>query len=119
MHEMSIAASILEMALQEAAAKNCARLIRVRVECGALRGIMPEALELCFRALVKGGPHAGASLEIVEIPLLLRCASCGNTFGGGGREALWLPCPACGQDFGHVIESGHDLVLSQVEAAES
>ena len=45
MHEMSLAMNILELAEEEAAKNGCNRLSRICVDCGALCGAMPEALE--------------------------------------------------------------------------
>ena len=78
MHEMSIAQSILDIALEEIAKQGCDRLDLIRVECGALAGVVPDSLQFCFEALVQGGPHAAARLELVTIPLLLRCSTCGQ-----------------------------------------
>ena len=54
MHEMSIAQSILDIALEEIAKQGCARLDLIRVECGALAGVVPDSLQFCFEALVQG-----------------------------------------------------------------
>lgn len=116
MHEMSIAASLLEMASEEAAKQNCSQILRVRVEYGAISGIMPEALELSFQALTKGTPHEKAELELVRLPLRLRCPFCGARFGGEDQYALMDPCPQCGESFGHIVEQGRELLLARLEA---
>ena len=117
MHEMSVALSLLEIAEEAAAGQGCTRLTRVRVEYGALAGIMPEALELCFEAATRETPHAGARLELVCLPLRLRCVFCGTVFGGEGQEARFEPCPGCGEVAGHVVEQGKELLLREVEAS--
>ena len=38
-------------------------------------------------------------------------------FGGEGQDALWLPCPDCGEQFGHVVEQGRELFLNRLEAS--
>ena len=62
MHEMSIAQSILDIALEEIAKQGCDRLDLIRVECGALAGVVPDSLQFCFAALVQGG------LSLLELP---------------------------------------------------
>lgn len=119
MHEMSIAQSILHMALEEAKKQNCNRLISVKIDCGILSGIMPEALLLCFEALVKDTPHSMAKLEIEKIPLKLRCSFCNYVFGEDSQNALYMPCPKCGENFGLMIETGKELILSKIEAMNS
>lgn len=116
MHEMSIAASLLEMAEEEAARQNCSRVLRIKVIYGALTQIMPEALQMCFETLIAETRHQHAVLELEYLPLRLCCPECGLIFGGEGREALWQPCPQCGQEFGHIVKQGRELLLAQVEA---
>lgn len=116
---MSIATSLLELAITCARQQNCDTLLRVRVEYGLLAGIMPDALELCFAALVAGTPHEKAKLELVCLPLRLRCPLCCAIFEGSDQDALWLPCPQCGESLGHIVEQGRELVLAQLEAVKS
>ncbi|MFC4679370.1 hydrogenase maturation nickel metallochaperone HypA [Desulfovibrio legallii] len=116
MHEMSIAQSLLQMAVEEISHRGCSRLQVVSVACGALSGVVPESLQFCFEILVKDTPHEGARLEITVLPLRLRCSQCGKVFGGEGQDALWEPCPDCGEQFGHVVEQGKELYLDRIEA---
>lgn len=116
MHELAVAESLLELAISEAAKHQCNRLIFLSVEYGALSGIMPEALHLCFDALVKNSIHENAKLELVEKPLRLSCPLCHAEFGGDGQDAIWLPCPQCGEGFGHVVLQGKELILNRLEA---
>ena len=113
---MSIAMSLLELAEAEAAKNGCQRLLRLRVERGALSGVMPDALQFCFSALIEGGPHKGAILELVEIPVKLRCPACGEIFGAEAGPLLSQRCPKCGAFSGHNVEEGRDLILAQLEA---
>lgn len=118
MHEMAIAQNILDIVREEMAARQCTRLARIGLECGALSGVEPESLRLSLEALLAGGPWAEASLELHIIPLRLRCFSCGTEFGGEcGQDALWQPCPQCGEQFGHTVEQGKELRISHLEAS--
>ena len=116
MHEMSIAMSLLELAEEEAAKNSCTRLIRIKVEYGALAGIMPEALKFCFTCLTENGPHKGAVLELTEIPIKLRCPACGTIFPCSDLPLLMQSCPECGALSGHNVEQGRELLLLQIEA---
>lgn len=118
MHEMAIAQNILDIVREEMAARQCSRLVRIGLECGALSGVEPESLRLSLEALLAGGPWADACLELHIIPLRLRCFSCGAVFGGeSGQDALWQPCPQCGEQFGHTVEQGKELRISHLEAS--
>ena len=119
MHEMALAQHLLSLAEEELARHSCTHLVMARVEYGALAGVMPEALHCCFEILTKGTPHEQARLELVRLPLRLRCSFCSTIFGeeGEGREALIAPCPGCGEVFGHIVEQGKEMLLSRIEAA--
>lgn len=116
MHEMSIAMSLLELAEAEIKKRGCDKISRLKVQCGALSGVAPDALDLCFRALADSSPHKNAVLEIELVPTRLRCPFCETIFSGDDADALFRPCPACGAEFGHIVEAGKELILLRVEA---
>lgn len=116
MHEMALAQSILELALETAASRGCARLTRLVVHCGQISGVMPEALDLAFECLVKGTPHEGAKLDITILPLKLKCPFCGTRFGASDQGAIYTPCPNCGEEFGHIVEQGKEMLVARIEA---
>lgn len=116
MHEMAIAESLLEMAREEIAAKGCDRILSITVHCGQIAGVMPDALKFAFEALVTGGPHEGAELRVIELPLILRCPFCQTIFDSKKDGTLFQACPGCGEEFGHSVEQGRELLLAQIEA---
>ncbi|MDR1856673.1 MAG: hydrogenase maturation nickel metallochaperone HypA [Desulfovibrio sp.] len=116
MHEMSIVESLLAMVQAEMDSRGCGRLESVHVVYGAMAGIVPESLQMCFEIMTKDTPNEGARLELTCLPVRLRCGGCGTVFGGEGREALWQPCPVCGETFGHAVEQGRELYLKRLEA---
>lgn len=116
MHEMSIAESILELALEEAEKNNCKRIVAIEIKYGALSGIMADALTFCFEALIKNTAHENTVLKLEKLPLLLRCPFCQTRFVGKDEESIWQPCPQCGEQFGHIVEQGKELIFSRLEA---
>lgn len=116
MHEMSIAQSLLDLALSEARARGCQRLAAVTVAYGQIAGVMPEALDMAFQVLIADTPHKGARLILEELPLRLRCPFCKHRFEPGADSGIFQPCPSCGEDFGHIVEQGRELLLMSVEA---
>ncbi len=64
MHELSIAASILETVKRQAAANGGGRVKKAGVRIGALSGVDTESLRFCFGAIVAGTREAGCELEI-------------------------------------------------------
>ena len=63
MHELALAQGMLDIALEELARHNCTRLKLLRVEVGALSGVVCESLSFAFESLVKGTVHEKAVLE--------------------------------------------------------
>lgn len=54
MHEVGIAAGILDAVRIETATRQPARAVKVGVRIGEMAGIDPNSLAFCFEALVKG-----------------------------------------------------------------
>ncbi|HYG35135.1 MAG TPA: hydrogenase maturation nickel metallochaperone HypA, partial [Clostridia bacterium] len=64
MHELSIMDSALNLALDQARKAGAKRICGIRLRIGALSGVVPEALEFAFEALVTGTLAEGAKLSI-------------------------------------------------------
>lgn len=115
MHELSLAEGMLDIASQELAKHGCTRLKLLRVEVGALSGVVPEALEFGFSSLVRDTPNADAVLEIVRVPLKLRCLMCGEVFESRARPGELSACPKCGEDIGHEVLQGKEMRVVWLE----
>lgn len=116
MHELSLAAALLEQVTQVAAQQHAARVTSVHVVCGARLAIVPEFLQTAFEAVAEGTVAEGAGLQIDEEPLAARCRPCGTQFAPALDD---YRCPACGQADVDLI-AGCDLTLRTMvlEAAE-
>jgi hydrogenase nickel incorporation protein HypA/HybF len=68
MHEVGVAAGILEAVRKEIAMRESARATKVGVRIGAMAGIDPESLAFCFEALVNGTDLEPLALEIEPGP---------------------------------------------------
>ncbi len=114
-HELSIVTSLLAIVEEEVAKHAPARLKLVRVRCGGLAGVVPDAMAFAFEALTEGTPFEGARLELEEEPVSLRCA-CGALFTPEEKTGLLVaPCPVCGAQTGHSVETGRELYLQHIE----
>lgn len=93
MHELSVAATLLEMVETEArkAGLNSVSIVNVRV--GPLSGVNPEALDFCFRALKEQSWCKDACLRIEVPPGAAECRACGER--SEFTEILYY-CPSCG-----------------------
>lgn len=93
MHELSIAASILETAQREAALRRNASLQKIAVRVGELSAVDPEALRFGFEMLIKGTELELVALDLEFIARTNRCNDCGTEFV---VKELEFRCPACG-----------------------
>lgn len=117
MHEMSIIASVLTIVGDELKKNHAHTLLAVRVCHGALSNIVPEALQFAFEAQTADSPFAGARLELEEIPVILRCCACQREFSPQDTDqALFAPCPDCGQPLGHSVVQGNELFVQHIDA---
>ena len=90
MHELSIAASIVEAVAETAAAYPGARVLAVRLRVGALAAVVEDSLQFCWGVTTEDTPLAGAKLVVRAMPVVVHCAACGVD-SEIGRAKLSLP----------------------------
>lgn len=117
MHEMSLATSLLTIVRQEMEKHGAKRLVLVRMRCGALANVVPEALSMAFEIQIQDTPFVGARLVLQEEPLRLACGGCGLEFAPepGMPGALFSGCPSCGEEIGHKVLAGKELYIDHIE----
>jgi hydrogenase nickel incorporation protein HypA/HybF len=111
MHEFSIAASLLEIISQEAAAYPGAKVKTVTLKIGSLSGVLPEALEFAFQALSQGTVAEGVQLVIERTALCIVCNSCGTA---SMPADPFIICPLCGSADVE-IRAGRELDIESME----
>jgi hydrogenase nickel incorporation protein HypA/HybF len=109
MHEMAITQSVVETVCEHAAGR---RVRSVRVQVGALCGVVPDAMEFCFGLATEGTIADGASLDLDIQPGSARCRTCGHEFA---MSDLILLCP-CGSADVEVL-AGRDLKILSMEVS--
>ncbi len=115
MHELSIARQLLDIVAEAATQHELKRVRRLRVVVGALGNVVPEALEFAFDVAGEGTVAAGAELEIVEVPVTVRCNACGAE---SRLEDFAFLCPACGS-LDVTVLKGNELYLDSIEGEEN
>jgi hydrogenase nickel incorporation protein HypA/HybF len=111
MHELSIAASVVEIACRHAAGH---RVTKVVLQVGHLRQVVPEALAFSFALVAQGTPVEGAALEIEPVPASGECRSCGTQ---SPLEGFPLLCRQCGA-LDLKIVAGEELIVEALEWEE-
>lgn len=115
MHEIGIAAAIIEAGQVEAANRPGAKLIRIGVRIGILSGIDKDALQFAFNALVAETDLDAVGFEIQACSRRNRCNRCNHEFETPMYNA---PCPRCG-DENAILIGGDQLEVAYIELEEA
>lgn len=115
MHELSIAASIVEAVTETAAAYAGARVHAVRLRVGALAAVVEDSLQFCWSVTTEGTPLAGAKLVVRTMPVVVHCAACGVNSELAGVQSF--RCPRCGELAGD-LRQGRELEIESIEIEE-
>ena len=114
MHEVGIAASILESVEAEARRRPETRFAAVGVRIGELSNVDQDALSFAFEALTRKTSLESLKLEVEWCPRRQKCLDCGEEFVV--RE-FDLCCPKCGGNKTNCI-GGAELDIAYLELEE-
>jgi hydrogenase nickel incorporation protein HypA/HybF len=115
MHELSIAESIIDLAVQEAKKRNSPAIATIKLRLGEFTGVVREALEFGFEAARRGTLAEAAALEIELVPLKTRCSQCGLV--GRPVDDFCFLCAVCGRPV--EIISGREMQVEYLELEEA
>ena len=93
MHELSLCESVVRIVADEAERQSFSRVLKVRLEIGALSCALPDAMRMAFQAVIPGTIAEGAELEILHAPGIAHCEKCRKDVEVSER---YDPCPECG-----------------------
>lgn len=114
MHELGIAAAILDRVAAEADRHPKARFTRVGVRVGEISGVDREALSFGFECLIKDTQFEKLALAIEPCPRVQRCSTCTHEFPA--PDSL-TACPKCG-NINTTCIGGEELDIAFVELEE-
>jgi len=114
-HEVGIAASILESVAAEARRRPETRFAAVGVRIGELSNVDKDALEFAFEALTRKTPLEHLRLEVEWCPRRQKCLACGEEYAVRDFD---LRCPKCGENKTSCI-GGTELDIAYLELEES
>jgi len=112
MHELSIAESLLEVALENCRSQGFSQIGSIKVVIGKASGVMPDALLFGFDAVKEGTIADKAALELEEVPVTGHCNNCGKDFTT--EEIYILSCPHCG-GISYTLLTGRELMITEME----
>jgi len=108
-HELAITEGVVDAVTKRLPG---ARITCVRLEIGALSGVVADSLRFCFDLVTEGTNLEGAALEISQLPGKCHCRVCGQDFEPASPIAL---C-SCGSAEVTVL-TGQDLKITSVQVA--
>lgn len=111
MHEVSIMAEAVRMAVESAQAAGARRITGLRLRVGTLSGAVPEAMRFAWDVVRDDTIAAGARLEIESVPAAGWCATCQADFGCAD---FFNECPRCHNLSGE-LRRGRELEIAAVE----
>jgi len=110
-HELSLVASVFDVLEERAREHGARRVVRVVLKVGVMSGVVPDLLESAFETYKIGTIAETARLEIVMVPVKLRCPDCG---GEAVREDTDFSCAGCGSRRVEIAE-GRELIVETIE----
>jgi hydrogenase nickel incorporation protein HypA/HybF len=111
MHEVSLAAALIDLVQEQAAAVRARRVTRLVVEIGTLSHVETHALRFAVDAAAAGGLAEGAVLEIEEPEGVAYCLDCEASVPIAARGA---PCPRC-RGVKLLVQGGDEMRLKEME----
>ena len=112
MHELGLCEGVLAAVERRAEGR---RVTRVRVRVGAQHRVVPSAFDQSFTLVAQGTVADGAALDLVVVPVKVRCGDCGHE--GEADDAL-AACPGCG-GLDIETEGGDELILEAIHVEGS
>ena len=109
MHELAITEGVIDAVTGRLPG---ARITCVRLEIGALSGVVADSIRFCFDLVTEGTDLQGARMEITEPPGSCKCRVCGSEFEPDGPVIL---CPCGSADI--AVLTGQDLKITSVMVA--
>jgi hydrogenase nickel incorporation protein HypA/HybF len=108
-HELAITEGLVDAVTERLPGQ---RVTCVRLEIGALSGVVADSVRFCFDLVTEGTDLEGAALEISQSPAECHCRVCGGDFEPDGPLAM---CP-CGSAEVTVL-TGQDFKITSVQVA--
>ncbi|AXC09477.1 [NiFe] hydrogenase nickel incorporation protein HypA [Acidisarcina polymorpha] len=112
MHELSLVYGIVEAVEKAATEAHAVRVVSVKLQVGALAGVVKDALLFCYDIAAEGTLLAGSRLDVEEVPLSVYCQPCGKTVVSPSIQQFC--CPECDTPSGD-IRHGRELDIVSVE----
>lgn len=110
MHELSIAQEIINI-VKSSLPENYTKVKSIKLKVGKLSGVLIDSLQFCFESIITQTELDGATLDIEEVPIKIKCLECEN------EEIINEPifqCSKC-QSYNVRLITGKELSITEIE----
>lgn len=114
MHELSVAAHLLERIEQHAVRMDASKVLAINLVVGERACIVADALRFSFDLLATGSAAEGARLNVRRTPMRFRCAGCDASYAPTAAD---FRCPDC-LAIGQVTDDGSELLIESLEVEQ-
>ena len=114
MHELSIAMSIVEAAVEESQRRGV-QVSAVHLRLGALSGVVKDALLFSYEMACQDTPLEGSQLIVEDLPVIVFCPRCQKESTLSSVQLF--ACPECGGPTMD-IRQGKELEVFALEVQE-
>jgi hydrogenase nickel incorporation protein HypA/HybF len=111
MHEQSIVASILSLALENARKASARKIISINLVVGDYTGVVDDAVNFYFGFLSKNTIACGAKIIYTHVAGQLRCRDCDILFP---LQKRYYQCPKCDGKRVEIV-GGRELYIENME----
>jgi len=115
MHEFSIIYNVLRAVEDVAKQNHFNQVDKIILRIGKLRQVMPDFLQFAFEASSEDTISEGAKLEIIEVPITIKCLTCQKEFEAKRQTYI---CPHC-EGIKLEILSGKELLIDSIEGEKA
>lgn len=109
MHELSLAMDLVDQLTEVVTSEKASKVLEISVVIGAMSGVERVPFEFAFPEAARNTPLEGAVLNILEIPLVLKCNHCGLE---SEPDELIMVCPGCNSISVEIIKGKEFLIKS-------
>lgn len=92
MHELSVAESMLEIALRHGASSGARRITDLHLVIGQLSSIMDDSVQFYWEMIAENTIAEGSILHFNRVPIELFCLDCQTAFSPNEDN---FACPIC------------------------
>jgi hydrogenase nickel incorporation protein HypA/HybF len=114
-HELSIVCGIVTAVTESLAGRSVSRVYSVKLQVGALSGVVEDALQFSYGIAIQGTLLEGSRLEVLHVPVVIHCDKCHRECELPSVQSF--RCPRCGRP-SMDIRRGRELEIESMEVEE-